>query len=138
MRANALVRALQISLLGGTLLASTAALADSDWDSLAPEQQQVLSDFRERWDSMPPDRRERLKAKAERWRSMPPEQRDALRERWRALKPLPPEAREALRQKWPSLSPEERRDAMRDLHRQYGAPGRPGPAHERPGHDRDD
>jgi len=97
----------------------------------------VLSDFRDRWDSMPPDRRERLKAKAERWRSMPPEQRDAIRERWRALKPLPPEAREALRQKWPSLSPEERRDAMRELHRQYGAQGRPshGQGSERPGQD---
>jgi len=138
MLANALAHALRISLLGGALLTSTAALADSDWDSLTPEQQQVLGDFRERWDSMPADRRDRLKAKAERWRSMPPEQRDAIRERWRALKPLPPEAREALRQKWQSLTPEERREAVRDLHRQHGAPGRPSHEGHGNGHDRND
>lgn len=120
---NGVDRTLRLLLTAGLLSVGGTVMAAPDWQSLDREQQATLNDFRDRWQDLPPDRRERLLERAERWRSLPVEQREAIQERWREIKPLPPEAREALRQRWESMSPEERRDAARELRRQTGAPG---------------
>lgn len=101
----------------GQHLVDRSAWADADWDDLSRDQQQVLSDFRDRWQDLPQDRRAKLVGLAERWRAMPPEQRAAVEARWRDIKPLPPEARDALRQRWEVMSPEERRRMAREMQR---------------------
>lgn len=122
-RTEGRIALLLAALLG---LAGQAAHADAPaWQSLSPEHQQVLGDFRENWETLPPERREHLIDRAERWRSIPPEQREAIRARWREIKPLPPEARDALRQRWESMSPDERRQTVIELRQR----------HEHHGHD---
>lgn len=112
-------------LLGSLLLAGlmlpVAALANGlEWQDLDRDQQTTLNDFRDRWRDLPPDRRQLLIDRAERWRNLPTEQREAIEQRWREIKPLPPEARDALRQRWEGMSPDERREAARELRRQGG------------------
>ncbi len=115
-------RPLYSFLLAAVLLAGTAQAEGRDWQDLDRDQQATLNDFRDRWNELPPERREHLIERADRWRSLPTEQREAIQQRWREIKPLPPEAREALRQRWESMGPDERRDAVRELRRQGGAP----------------
>lgn len=109
-------------LLTGLMLSGFASANGPDWQDLDRDQQATLNDFRDRWQDLPSDRRERLIERADRWRNLPPEQREAIQERWREIKPLPPEARDALRQRWESMSPDERRNAARELRRQGGGP----------------
>lgn len=105
-----------LTLLPGLLLALTlssqALAASPSWEQLAPEHQEVLSDFQKSWDSLSPERREKLMHRAENWQQLPPDCREALRDRWRELRDLSPEVRASLRQRWQGMSPEERREAM--------------------------
>jgi len=95
-------------------LSSTASADELSWNRLAPEHQEVLSDFQSNWESLPSERREKLIKRAENWQQLTPECREALQNRWRELKELPPEVRSSLRERWQSMSPEQQREAMQN------------------------
>ena len=87
------MRALLLALL--MLLAGVPAFAQEpaepatprSWESLSPEQHQLLHSFQGNWDSLPAEKQQALRSA---WRNMSPEQRN----------------------QWRSMSPEQRRGAL--------------------------
>jgi hypothetical protein len=82
------------------------------WQSLSPQQQQLLQNFQGRWDSLPPDKQQALARGSQRWINMSPEQRSGAQERFKQWRALPPEQRQVIRQRWQqfkSLPPEEQK-----------------------------
>lgn len=74
-----------------------------EWESLSPEQQAVLENWRARWGELPPERRAALVRGADRWLAMSPEKREQVRQRF---------------ERWRALSAEERRE-LRNRHREF-------------------
>src|SRR5580704_14761756 len=131
-RYEAVMKALLLAVL--MLLAGVPAFAQESaepatprsWQSLSPQQQQLLHNFQGNWDSLPADKQQALTRGSDRWIHMTPEQRQQLRERWRQFKALPPEQQQqirrqfntfrqmppaqqqALRNAWRNMSPEQR------------------------------
>ena len=104
------------------------------WQSLSPQQQQLLHNFQGNWDGLPADKQQALARGSDRWihmtpdersgaqerfktwRALPPEQRQQLRDRWRQFKALPPERQQQIRQQFNTfrqMSPE-RQQALRN------------------------
>jgi hypothetical protein len=80
------------------------------WNTLTPEQQQVLQRFESQWGTFPEERKKRLLAGAERWLQATPQQRDTMKQRFSTWKNLPEDKKQLLRnkfQEFKSLSPEE-------------------------------
>jgi TRAP-type C4-dicarboxylate transport system substrate-binding protein len=94
------------------VLSNVAIANGPSWNRLAPEHQEVLSDFQSNWENLPNERREKLLKRAESWQQLSPECREALQNRWRELRELPPEVRNTLRERWQNMTPEQRREAM--------------------------
>ena len=70
------------------------------WESLSPQEQQVLKPFEPQWATFPEARKKRLLAGAERWMNATPEQRQIMKQRFGAWKDLPEEKKQLLRQKF--------------------------------------
>jgi Protein of unknown function (DUF3106) len=103
------------------------------WQSLSPQQQQLLHNFQGNWDSLPAEKQQSLARGSDRWihmtpeersgaqdrfkqwRALPPEQRQQLRERWRQFKALPPEQQQRVREQFQRFRqmPSEQRQALR-------------------------
>jgi hypothetical protein len=70
------------------------------WQSLSPQQQQLLQNFHDRWDSLPAEKQQSLARGSQRWINMSPEQRSGAQERFKQWRALPPEQRQVIRQRW--------------------------------------
>lgn len=97
---------------------SPAAAAGLSWDSLTPQQQQVLKPMQDDWAQLPPERQEKMAARAARWESMTPEQRqkaEARMQRWQELTPEQKQKMRERREKFSKMNPEQR-ERMRERH----------------------
>jgi hypothetical protein len=113
------------------------APAPREWQSLSPEQQHLLQNYRDKWNTLPPDKQEALNKGSQRWlsmtpeqksgaqqrfsqwRAMPQEQRQELRQRWQQFKSLPPEQQQRVResfQRFRQMPPERRQELRRQWH----------------------
>ena len=104
-RYEAVVRALLLALL--VLVAAVPAFAQEpggpaprSWQSLSPQQQQLLHGFQGNWDSLPPEKQQALTRGSDRWIHMTPEERSGAQERFKTWRALPPEQRQQLRDRW--------------------------------------
>src|SRR5258708_726872 len=88
-----------------------------DWESLSPEQRQVLQGYQGKWNSLPPERQQALAKGSQRWISMTPQQRAGaqqreVRESFNRFRQMPPERRQQLRQQWRQMTPDQRHGAV--------------------------
>ncbi len=70
------------------------------WTQLAPEEQTVLSPFKEQWESFPPSRQHRLQHGAQRYQQMTPTEQQLMRKRFNRWKAIPLEKQERIRQRF--------------------------------------
>ena len=110
--------AVGLLLLAGNAMAQAApAHSLPDWDSLTPQQREVLiAPIRERWNS-DPDQRPRMLEHAQRWKDMSPDQRKQARKGMRRFEHMTPQQREearALFEQMKTLSPEQRKELRED------------------------
>ncbi len=97
-----------------------AAAAPRAWQTLSPQQQQVLQGFQGKWDTLPPEKQQALAKGSQRWISMTPEQRAGAQQRFKQWHAMPPEQRQLLRQRWQqfkSLPPEQQQRIREQYHR---------------------
>src|SRR5271168_1221448 len=95
-RYEAIVRALLLTLL--VLVAAVPAFAQESvepasprsWQSLSPQQQQLLHNFQGNWDSLPADKQQSLARGSDRWIHMSPEERSGAQDRFKQWRALPP------------------------------------------------
>src|ERR1700722_4101176 len=105
-RYEAVVRALPLVLL--VLLTAAPAFAQESgepaaprsWQSLSPQQQQLLHGFQGNWDSLPAEKQQSLARGSDRWIHMTPEERTGAQDRFKQWRALPPEQRQQLRERW--------------------------------------
>lgn len=67
------------------------------------------------WQSLPPEQKEMLRKRMDRYKDLSPQERDLYERRHQQWKELPPEERERIQEdlkRWENLSPQER-DAIR-------------------------
>ena len=95
--------------------------APQSWQSLSPQQQQVLKGFQGKWDSLPPEKQQSLAKGSQRWLSMTPEQRGGAEQRFRQWRELPPEQRQQLRQRWHDFKslPPEQQQRVREQYQRF-------------------
>jgi hypothetical protein len=98
-----------------------AAAAPQSWQSLSPQQQQVLKGFQGKWDSLPPEKQQSLAKGSQRWLSMTPEQRGGAEQRFKQWRELPPEQRQQLRQRWHDFKslPPEQQQRVREQYQRF-------------------
>ncbi len=97
----------------GILLLGSTAGADSrvdrlylagkghiPWQSLSPEEQQVLQDYRGRWNEYDTDRQQRIREGARRWKHLPAEKRHKVEQKHGEYEQLSPEERRRLRDEY--------------------------------------
>jgi hypothetical protein len=91
------------------------------WQSLSPQQQQLLHGFQDKWNSLPPERQQSLAKGSQRWLSMTPEQRSSAQQRFQQWRSLPPEQRQQLRQRWQQFKslPPEQQQRVREQFRRF-------------------
>jgi hypothetical protein len=90
------------------------------WQSLSPQQQQLLQNFHDRWDSLPAEKQQSLARGSQRWINMSPEQRSGAQERFKQWRALPPEQRQVIRQRWQqfkALPPQEQQRIRQQVSR---------------------
>ena len=68
------------------------------WDTLTPEQQQVLDRFANDWDSMPAERQQRLATGADRWLGMSTDERQSAQQRFERWRNLDTDRRDLIRE----------------------------------------
>ncbi len=85
------------------------------WQSLSPQQQQLLHNFQGNWDSLPADKQQALTRGSDRWIHMTPEERSGAQERFKTWRALPPDQRQQLRERWHQFKalPPERQQQIR-------------------------
>ena len=122
---------LGLLLLAGNAMAQAApAQSLPDWDTLTPQQREILiAPLRERWNSdleqrprmlehaqrwkdMSPDQRKQARKGMRRFEHMNPQQREEARALFEQMKTLSPEQRKELREDWRQMNPEQRRAWM--------------------------
>jgi hypothetical protein len=107
--------------VGVTGAPGVAAVAPHDWQSLSPQQQQLLQGYRDNWHNLPPERQQALAKGSDRWLGMTPEQREGAQQRFNQWRAMPPDQRQLLRQRWQqfkSLPPDEQQH-VRDAYHQF-------------------
>src|ERR1700722_15176297 len=123
-RYKAVMRALFLALL--VLFAAAPAFAQEaegpatprSWQSLSPQQQQLLHNFQGNWDTLPADKQAGLARGSDRWIRMTPEERSGAQERFKTWRALPPEQRQQLRERWhqfKGLPPEQQQQIRRQF-----------------------
>jgi ABC-type transporter MlaC component len=123
-RYEAVMRALLLAVL--MLLAGVPAFAQESaepatprsWQSLTPQQQQLLHNFQGNWDSLPAEKQQALTRGSDRWIHMTPEERSGAQERFKTWRALPPEQRQQLRERWrqfKALPPEQQQQIRRQF-----------------------
>jgi ABC-type transporter MlaC component len=123
-RYEAVMRALLLAVL--MLLAGVPAFAQESaepaaprsWQSLSPQQQQLLHNFQGNWDSLPAEKQQALTRGSDRWIHMTPEERSGAQERFKTWRALPPEQRQQLRERWrqfKALPPEQQQQIRRQF-----------------------
>lgn len=107
-------------------LAQTAAApgqpaAPQSWQSLSPQQQQLLHKYQDNWNSLPPGRQQALATGSQRWLSMSPEQRSGAQQRFNQWRQLAPEQRQAVRQRWQEYKslPPEQQQRVRESYQRF-------------------
>ena len=99
--------------------------APRSWQSLSPQQQQLLQNFQGRWDSLAPDKQQALARGSQRWIGMSPEQRAGAQQRFKQWRALPPEQRQIIRQRWQqfrALPPQEQQRIREQFSRFHQLP----------------
>lgn len=101
--------------------AAAPAAAPRAWQSLSPQQQQLLQSFQGKWDSLPSDKQQALARGSQRWINMTPEQRAGAQERFKQWRALPPEQRQQLRQRWQQFKalPPEQQQRIREQYQRF-------------------
>jgi Protein of unknown function (DUF3106) len=101
--------------------AGEAPATPRSWQSLSPQQQQLLHNFQGKWDSLPPEKQQALSRGSQRWIGMTPEQRSGAQERFKQFRALPPEQRQLLRQRWQQFKtlPPEQQQRVREQFRRF-------------------
>jgi hypothetical protein len=118
------MRALFLALL--VLFAAAPAFAQEtegpatprSWQSLSPQQQQLLHNFQGNWDTLPADKQAALARGSDRWVHMTPEERSGAQERFKTWRALPPEQRQQLRERWhqfKALPPQQQQQIRRQF-----------------------
>ncbi len=107
------IRHILPALLVAALLPLAGASADIDpqrlylaangqipWQSLSPEEQDALREYRREWDRYEPARQQRIREGARRFQSLPPEKRREIRRKREEYERLSPEERRRLREEY--------------------------------------
>src|ERR1700722_17347962 len=126
-RYKAVMRALFLALL--VLFAAAPAFAQEaegpatprSWQSLSPQQQQLLHNFQGNWDTLPADKQAGLARGSDRWIHMTPEERSGAQERFKTWRALPPEQRQQLRERWHQFKglPPEQQQRVREQFQRF-------------------
>src|SRR4051812_6951939 len=128
--------------LSGRARAETPAAAPpvhTEWNSLRPEEQKILSRYGEKWNTLPPEQQQRPLVGAPRWqaktrqrwhrfRELTPEQQQRVREGYRGYRKLTPEQRQRMRERWQNATPEQRQKWLEKRRERQGKRHPPTPA----------
>ncbi|MEO5560450.1 MAG: DUF3106 domain-containing protein [Dokdonella sp.] len=93
------------------------------WDSLNPQEQQVLAPLHAQWTQLTPGQQQRLRRVARRWQNAPPPRRTAIEQRLSRWATMTAEQRAALGtryEKFSQLAPEQQQD-LRDTYQRFSA-----------------
>ncbi|HHJ14739.1 MAG TPA: DUF3106 domain-containing protein [Gammaproteobacteria bacterium] len=77
-----------------------AANGHIPWQSLSPEEQRALEDYRKRWDDYGADEQLRIREGVQRFYSLPPEKRRAIEQQRRRYERMSPQERRRLREEY--------------------------------------
>ena len=96
------------TLAGGPAVASAldetrlylAARGEIPWQSLSPEEQDALHDYRDRWNSFDSAQQQRIRRGAQRYLELPPGKRREIRQEHHHYRQLSPEERRRLREEY--------------------------------------
>lgn len=99
-----------------TLSVTSRCDAETDFDELPRQQQELLERFRPRWDSLTEEQRARALEGARRYRSMDSEQRDLFQRRARRWQSMDPEQRQRIKRRYKQFKslPEAERRSLRE------------------------
>lgn len=70
------------------------------WQSLSPEEQNALKEYRGRWNQYNTDKQFRLRDGAQRWQTLSPDEKKRIREKRRQYRNLSPEEQKRLRDEY--------------------------------------
>jgi len=70
------------------------------WQSLSPEEQNALRNYRGNWEQYDSDRQQRIREGAQRYLELPPEKRRKVEQQRREYQELSPQERERLRKEY--------------------------------------
>ena len=104
------VQAQQTPPAGGVERAGVAV--QHPWNSLSPEQRNMLAPLQSTWDQMPQRRQARMLDRAKHWETLDPDQRAAIRrhiEHWQQMTPEERKNARANMRKFHQLSPAQRK-----------------------------
>ncbi len=77
-----------------------AAQGGIPWQSLSPEEQQELNDYRDRWQQYDGEKQDKIRKGAQRYLSLPPERRDKIRQQRKHYRQLTPKEQQRLREEY--------------------------------------
>ncbi len=91
------------------------------WRELSPDQQQLLSPFKDEWNSLPADRRELLSNNSRKWLDLSPEEQSQVREQFKQWQQMPPEQQDRIRHSYDLYKglPEDQRLQVQDSWRRF-------------------
>ncbi|MDT8388000.1 MAG: DUF3106 domain-containing protein [Thiogranum sp.] len=70
------------------------------WQSLSPQEQDALREYRGNWEQYGGDRQERIRKGAQRYLELPPDERRKVEQKRREYQQLSPQERERLREEY--------------------------------------
>jgi len=81
---------------GGWVVAAN----DDSWESMSPQEQKVLSQYRKAWPTYSPEKRAQLRKGAQRYLQLSPNERDQVQRERERFQRLDPQERQQLREKY--------------------------------------
>ena len=76
------------------------ARGEIPWQSLSPEEQSELIEYRKGWDKYDSDKQNRIREGAQRYLSLPPERREKIKQQRKRYRELSPEEQKQLREEY--------------------------------------